>query len=68
MDETKVKGLKIYMDNRFIQIMDSYQIINKNKMEIIIDEIMNKYNITNSIWNYCLLCISLLLDSLFDIS
>lgn len=44
MDETKVKGLKIYMDNRFIQIMDSYQIINKNKMEIIIDEIMNKGN------------------------
>lgn len=44
MDETKVKGLKVYMDNRFIQIMNSYQIINKNKMEIIIDEIMNKGN------------------------
>ena len=35
MDETKVKGLKIYMDNHFIQIMDSYQIIIRIKWKLL---------------------------------
>ena len=28
--ETKIKGLKIYMNENYVTIMDSYKILNKN--------------------------------------
>ena len=42
--ETKIKGLKIYMSMNCIIITDSYKILNKNKMSIILDEIKQKEN------------------------
>ena len=36
--ETKIKGLKIYMNENYVIIMDSYKILNKNKMNIILDK------------------------------
>lgn len=42
--ETKIKGLKIYMNENYVIIMDSYKILNKNKMSIILDKIKQKEN------------------------
>ena len=42
--ETKIKGLKIYMNENYVTIMDSYKILNKNKMSIILDKIKQKEN------------------------
>ena len=42
--ETKIKGLKIYMNVNDVTIIDSYKILNKNKMSIILDEIKQKEN------------------------
>lgn len=42
--ETKIKGLKIYMNTNYVTIIDSYKILNKNKMSVILDEIKQKEN------------------------
>lgn len=42
--ETKIKGLKIYMNENYVTIMDSYKILNKNKMSVILDKIKQKEN------------------------
>lgn len=42
MTETKIKGLKILLDNDYIEIIDAYQINNKQKMIEIIEETINK--------------------------
>ena len=43
--ETKIKGLKIYMNANDVTIIDSYKILNKNKMSIILDKIKQKENL-----------------------
>ena len=47
--ETKIKGLKIYMNANDVIIIDSYKILNKNKMSIILDKIKQKENYFSSI-------------------
>ena len=47
--ETKIKGLKIYINENYVTIMDSYKILNKNKMSIILDKIKQKENYFSSI-------------------
>ena len=47
--ETKIKGLKIYINENYVTIMDSYKILNKNKMSIILDKIKQKENCFSSI-------------------
>lgn len=47
--ETKIKGLKIYINANYVTIMDSYKILNKNKMSIILDKIKQKENCFSSI-------------------
>lgn len=47
MIETKIKGLKILLDDDYIEIIDAYQINNKQKMEEIIEEAMNKIEFCN---------------------
>lgn len=47
MIETKIKGLKILLDDDYIEIIDAYQINNKQKMEEIIEEAMNKMDFCN---------------------
>lgn len=42
MKETKIKGLKILLDDDYIHIFDSFQINNKEKMECIIEEAKSK--------------------------
>ncbi|MBQ9731283.1 MAG: hypothetical protein IJV94_04195 [Bacilli bacterium] len=42
MTETKIKGLKILLDNDYIEIIDAYQINNKQKMIEVIEETINK--------------------------
>lgn len=42
MIETKIKGLKILLDDDYIEIIDAYQINNKQKMVEIIEESINK--------------------------
>jgi hypothetical protein len=42
MAETKIKGLKINIDDEWIEIKDAYQINNKEKMTEIISEAMEK--------------------------
>ena len=42
MIETKIKGLKVILDDDYIEIIDAYQINNKQKMVEIIEESINK--------------------------
>ena len=42
MKETKIKGLKILLNDDYIHIFDSFQINNKEKMEYIINEAKSK--------------------------
>lgn len=42
MTETKIKGLKILLDDDYIEIIDAYQINNKQKMIEVIEEAINK--------------------------
>ena len=42
MIETKIKGLKIFLDDDYIEIIDAYQINNKQKMTEVIEEAINK--------------------------
>ena len=42
MKETKIKGLKILLDDDYIHIFDSFQINKKEKMECIIEEAKSK--------------------------
>lgn len=42
MTETKIKGLKILLDDDYIEIIDAYQINNKQKMTEVIEEAINK--------------------------
>ena len=42
MIETKIKGLKILLDDDYIEIFDAYQINNKQKMTEVIEEAINK--------------------------
>lgn len=42
MIETKIKGLKVFLDDDYIEIIDAYQINNKQKMTEIIEEAINK--------------------------
>ena len=42
MKETKIKGLKILLDDNYIHIFNSFQINNKEKMECIIEEAKSK--------------------------
>lgn len=42
MIETKIKGLKILLDDDYIEIIDAYQIKSKQKMVEIIEEAINK--------------------------
>ena len=48
MKETKIKGLKILFSDDIINIYDSYQINNKEKMESIINDVEDKMD-------YCLI-------------
>ena len=47
--EIKIQGLKIYINANYVTIMDSYKILNKNKMSIILDKIKQKENCFSSI-------------------
>ena len=47
--ETKINCLKIYINENYVTIMDSYKILNKNKMSIILDKIKQKENYFSSI-------------------
>ena len=42
MIETKIKGLKVFLDDDHIEIIDAYQINNKQKMTEVIEEAINK--------------------------
>lgn len=42
MTETKIKGLKVLLDDDYIEIIDAYQINNKQKMTEVIEEAINK--------------------------
>lgn len=42
MIETKIKGLKVLLDDDYIEIIDAYQINNKQKMTEVIEEAINK--------------------------
>ena len=42
MKETKIKGLKILLDDDYIHIFNSFQINNKEKMKCIIEEAESK--------------------------
>ena len=42
MIETKIKGLKVFLDDDHIEIIDAYQINNKQKMAEVIEEAINK--------------------------
>lgn len=42
--ETKVRGLKIYISEKTLTIIDSYKITNVDKMNEILDEIQKKEN------------------------
>lgn len=42
MIETKIKGLKVLLDDDYIEIIDAYQINNKQKMTEVVEEAINK--------------------------
>ena len=42
MAETKIRGLKINLEDEYIEIHDAYQINNKEKMKEVIEEAINK--------------------------
>lgn len=42
MTETKIKGLKVLLDDDYIEIIDAYQINNKQKMTEFIEEAINR--------------------------
>lgn len=57
--ETKVRGLKVFIDEKNIKIMNSYQIKKRKKMKIIIETILEKrkekYYKTNKTIHYYIL-------------
>lgn len=47
MTETKIKGLKILFDDEYIEIINAYQINNRQKMIDILEEVMKKMAFCN---------------------